>query len=761
MGGINSMATRVTWDSISLRNILKADPFGESLEIHSKDGMKWEPFIDRATFFGEIYVEVAGKNIQTTDGSRNNKRTVDERKWMEELSTSGNSLIIFIDGYAGCGKSIFVQNLLKAQLNNLNYDSDYYNYDIGAYYDNKNAHRIIYAIRECLLKQMGLSIINGDLEIIRKFEELLAQEEIKFIDSGRDIFYSFSYTDAYKDAVHELVESRNLGDFNASMKKQIEDLSCEQLLALDCVFRLAKYIVTGDLKNSTLYVCYDNLDSIENFDELSIFHNTLIALRRNLDDYIEHTDENYKNVLSPHFVIISTYRKITLSRVESAIFSERCEDYGEDNCYIQHIDASHFYQYSELVESRKKYFNKFVKTRKISAKRIKDKLSSAASILSMDLIQKRYAGIWNNNYRTCSDIFDILFSLHEDDIKKCITLLDMHEDGYDEKGASYYGASAAFLNLICRIFKKRDIWGPNHLALVPLGLVQGESISQLTSLSRLILTYMSNVTDEERNPMPVSTQQLFKEFSDLYSADEICRCIANMLIRDTTGTWRRPVFYHRNAINAGTILASLKEQWNHYLRGDNFNYTELLLCDCGYAHINRVVSEFEFFSVRLNGLDQKPLYLMNSLQDICNVITQVQQVVGECCQNMTTFKTIYMGKKHIQGTEDYIELPIHPRTKRLNPQLHTERIIFSHIAYLDHCRRYFIGRQSIKFEQAKKVSEPFHIGIKKYLKLYKDYIEPINPTRRNVYDELQQQLSVVQNANNMEDLLQCIEMFTN
>lgn len=761
MGGINSMANRVTWDSISLRNILKADPFGEKLEIRSKDGMKWEPFIDRSTFFDEIYVEVARKSIEITDGARNNKRTVDEQKWMEELSTSGNSLIIFIDGYAGCGKSIFVQNLLKTQLKNLNYDSDYYNYDIGAYYDNKNAHRIIYAIRECLLKQMSSSIINGDLKIIRKFEQLLAQEEIQFIDSGRDIFYSFSNTDAYKDAVHELVENGNTSDFNASMKKQIEDLSCEQLLALDCVFRLAKYIVTGDLKNSTLYVCYDNLDAIENFDELSIFHNTLIALRRNLDDYIEHTDKNYENVLSPHFIMISTYRKITLSRVESEIFSERCEDYGEDNCYIQHIDASHFYQYSKLVESRKKYFNKFVKTRKISAIKIKRRLSNAVNILSMDLIQKRYAGIWNNNYRTCSDIFDILFSFHEDDIEKCITLLEMHEDGYDEKGASYYGASAAFLNLICRVFKRADIWGPNHLALVPLRLAQGESISKLTSLSRLILTYMSNVSDEERNPMPVSTQQLFKEFGDLYTADEICRCIANMLIRDTTGTWRRPIFYHRNAINAGSIPVNLKKQWNYYLRGDNFNYTELLLCDCGYAHINRIVFEFEFFSVRFNGIDQKPLYLINDLQDISNVINQVQQAVGECCQNMITFKTIYMRKKHIQNNEDYIKLPIHPRTKRLNPQLHTERIIFSHIAYLDHCRRYLVARQSVDFEQSKKVSEPFHIGIKKYLILYKNYIAPINPARQNVYDELQQQLSVVQDAKNMDDLLQHIEMFTN
>lgn len=753
------MANRVTWDNIRLRNILKADCFSESLEIQSEDGISWEPFVDRSTFFDQIYVEIEGKSLELSDGSKNNIRNVPLERWMnKELSQSGNSLVVFIEGYAGCGKSIFVQNLLKSQLKTINYESNYYNYDIGAYFANHEAHRISDAIRECLLRQMSSCVTNKNMEIIHKFRQLLSQNEIKHLDSGRNIFYQLPWNGAFGDAVQELQENGDCEDFCRSMKDQLEGISCEQLLALDCVFRIAKYIVTAYPHNSAIYMCYDNLDAIENFDELSTFHETLISLRRNLDRYIEYTSRNYEQVLSPHFIIISTYRKITLSRVESAIFSERCGDYGEDNCYIQHIDASHFYKYSVLVEKRRKYFNKYLKARGISSKPIKRQLSVVSNILSMEFIQKRYAGLWNNNYRTCSDIFDNLFIFHEDEIKECVNLLKLHEDGYDEIGDSYYGASAVFLNLICRLFTRYDIWGPNHLALVPLGRKRSDSVSQLTSLSRLILTYMSNSVDEDRNPKPVSTQQLFEEFGAIYSPDQICRSISNMLIRDKTGTWRRPIFYHRNAINTGTIQQNLKNQWGHYIKGENYDYTELLLCDCGYTYINRVVFEFEFFSVRLHGIGQKPLYVIDNIQDIQAIIGRVHKAIEDCCENMVRFKAIYQRKKEIKHNEAYVKSFIHPRTYRRNPQLHTERIIFSHISYLDHCRRYYIHSPECDFAYANNICRPFLNGIEKYLTLYNKYVNPINPSRRNVYDELLHQLSEIRQAKTKDDLLRRIEM---
>lgn len=141
------MALRETWETIRLSSLLKADSFEQELKVLDQNSGKWVPYLDRRTFFSEIYVEVTGKCIEITDGAKNNCRSVMLKSWMdEELQRANNSLVVFIEGYAGCGKSIFVQNLLKTQLKSLVYDNDYFDYDIGAYYDNQKAHRIESAI---------------------------------------------------------------------------------------------------------------------------------------------------------------------------------------------------------------------------------------------------------------------------------------------------------------------------------------------------------------------------------------------------------------------------------------------------------------------------------------------------------------------------------------------------------------------------------------------------------------------------------------
>lgn len=85
--------------------------------------------------------------------------------------------------------------------------------------------------------------------------------------------------------------------------------------------------------------------------------------------------------------------------------------------------------------------------------------------------------------------------------------------------------------------------------------------------------------------------------------------------------------------------------------------------------------------------------------------------------------------------DKYIQLPIHPRTRGGKPQLHTERVIFSHISYLNHCRLYYIS--SVTSLSAKKdVNEMFTSYILNYLTLYMEKISPICADRVAVVEEL-------------------------
>lgn len=733
------MSKTKIWDKITLEDVLRVDCFDQQIFIYDPIGHSRTPMVqDRQEFFTQIYSEPMNSEVEIIDGSQFNRRKVKIDKWLsEDITQTENSLVIFIEGYAGCGKSTFVQHLLSMQLDTFNYDYQYYNYDIGAYYDNKDSHRITGAIRECFIQQLIKCISQNKDSIIKKFVSLLAQYEIKYLDTSLDIYNEYVNTETFKESVLLFYKEKDKARFRSTMHKQLKFFSCEQILALDYLFRLSKYIESDH--NSLLYICYDNMDSIENFDELNVFDNTLVSLRKNIDEYINHTLENYEGMPIPRFIIMTTYRKITAAKVDLSVYSERMDDHSEYNQYIQYIDASHVYSYYNIIDSREKYFSDYIKRRKLDGQALLNKLSMIDELTNAEFVHNRYAGLWNNNYRTCSTIMDKIFQSYDHEAEICKSLINQKVDGYDEKSCTYFGASAIFFSLVCKIFNKGGLWGQEHMNLVPLSVIkENKSVSELTSLSRLILTYVSNIKDSQGKRRPVSTLEIFREFDDLFTADDICRCLSNMLARDKTDTWRRPIYYHRNALNDNeNIEIALKRQWKISRQNENeliSAYTELLLCECGYAYIERLMSEFEFFSNRISN-DYQCLYLLTNIEEMENIIGKVFAAVQNCCLDMVLFSQIYMAKKGLTDYAQYINLPIHPRTYSGKAQLHTERIIFSHISYLNHCRMFHIARMEFE-EEKKKINNMFVDKINQYLSLYINYIQPISNSRKKVAEDL-------------------------
>ena len=267
---------------------------------------------------------------------------------------------------------------------------------------------------------------------------------------------------------------------------------------------------------------------------------------------------------------------------------------------------------------------------------------------------------------------------------------------------------------------------------------ENKSPTDLTSLSRLILTYISNTTAQNGEIKPVSTLNIFQEFGDLYTGDEICNCLANMLARDKTYTWRRPIFYHKHALDDDeNIETALKKQWDYSISIDKKSYTkytELLLCECGQAYLERLTSEFEFFSNRLQN-NHKSIYSISDIKEIEYIINSVYNAVKNCYDNMILFRELYMNKKNISCCTKYMEAPIHPKTNNGNPQLHTERIIFSHIAYLEHCRTYHLS-QITNPDEWHCFNNTFVKYIKNYLELFTIYIEPVSTKRKKIAEDL-------------------------
>lgn len=740
------MSRNKSWDKISLEDILRVDSFGQQIHIiDSSTGARYELVRDNREFFTQIYAKTTNNVIEVVDGSQVNMHKISIEDWiLKDIGQTENSLAIFIEGYAGCGKSTFVQYLLSRQLQSYNYDYEYYNYDIGANSDGNNV-RIISTIREGFIRQLIKCIIENKMHVIEEFKKLISQKEIQYLDPNYRIYNEFINVNTFEQAIHYYKTDKNENEFRKSMHTQLKGFSCAQILTLDYILRLSNYIKSDRHNDSVLYVCYDNLDSIENSEELNEFANILVSMRKNIDDYLNASFYNYSDIMIPRFVIISTYRKITAAKVESSIHMERIDDYSE---YNQYIDASHFYSYYNIIEKREEYFSKYIKNRQLSGNVLLEELQIIKKLIKTDFIRNKYAGLWNNNYRTCSTIFDRILKNYYVQAKECEKFIDKDIDGYDEFCSVYYGASAIFLSLVCKIFHDGGMWGEDHMNLIALkNNKKNKSMLELTSLSRLLLTYISNNRDFSGKISAVSTLKIFDEFCALFDPDAICKSLANMLARDKTDTWRRPIYYHRNAINDNeNIEKALLKQWeNSNTNKDEqyIAYTELLLCECGYAFIERLSSSFEYFSNRISN-DNKSLYLLSDFGKIEQIVKDVYEAVCLCCQDMITFSDKYMKRKKILNYDEYIQLSIHPRTRSGKPQLHTERVIFSHISYLNHCRLYFIN--SVTSSNTKKdVNEMFVSYISKYLTLYVKKIKPICTNRMSVVEELLKIIKEIEN----------------
>lgn len=739
-------------DQLTLEDFLKADTFGQIINIYDPVSNTQTPLIsDNQEFFTQIYADFTNKSIEISDGSMScsNNQTIFE--WIEnELINTPNSLIVFIEGYAGCGKSTFVQYLLKTLLKTYNYNYNYYNYDIGAYYSSNNNFRIKESIRECFFNQLA-HFINYDFIVIKKFKELLAQKEINCLDTGAKIFYCFSDTDAFNDAVENFKTEKNESKFRSALHKQICDFSLEQVLVLDFILRISQHICNQSCSNRNIYICYDNLDAIENFDELNSFDNTLVSLRHNIDTYLNNTLSNFKGKIAPHFVVFTTYRKITAKKVELDVYAEREDDHSEYNKYIRHIDASHLYSYKKIISKRKEYFCDRIEKRQYPIKNIGEQLVLAEALSNMDFVSKRYAGLWNNNYRTCSSIMNRILDKNLDIAKFCLELKQQNIDGFDFNNYAYFGASSVFLSLVCKVFNSGGLWDKNHLNLVSLGdHNEKKPVSSLTSFSRLLLIYMSNRKKFNDRYPAVSTKEIFKLFGDLFPKDDICYTLSNMLVRDETDTWRRPIYYHRNAIN-NKLENTLKMQWNSYINEEICDYTELLICECGQSYTDRLMCDYEFFSNRKSN-GNSSLYTICLLSDLEKNIDAVLDSVEQCCKDMSTFRNEYKKQKNISSDMEYLNELIHPRTHQGNPQLHTERIIFSHISYLNKCRLYHIEKAT-KTETKKEINKMFLEKISQYINFYDSYIFKIDSSREVVVASLKNKIQSASKETNDESIM--------
>ncbi len=725
---------------ITINNLLKADSFTQDytvVDTLSADNDR-KLIENNQVFFEHIY---EGKqHYLTINGEKYFGRKIDQ--WMRnEVEESKNSLLLIVEGYAGCGKSTWVQSFLYNHFGNENYNYSYYNYDVGTHYSEcDKINPIKEFILNGLIEQMANVLLTKDgEEIFKVFKDLTIHPRLKGLDVNRGLWMSFSNTESVNTSVEKLcrhpgnLESAKT-DFFVSIYTQLqsEQFNTYRLLCLDYLWRLAQYIVNPNKYRNNLYVCYDNLDAIYNNNILCEFRDKLIIFRYNLSIFINALNSiKYCRFKIPPFVIFTTYRKITESRTRGSNL-EMIDDTKKDKKFVKYIEISNLYNYQEIVRKRINHFRKKLGSDNIGGEMTDVLLSQMLDIeelLTVDFFSKGYSKLWNNNFRSCSNVLSRVIEKYDDDVQKCKDLIKAKSDGFNDTKSCYYGASSVFLNVICKVLCEEKIWDPDHLDLVNH---TREVSAQKTSLSRLILTLLSN---NENTSIPIS--YVFEKFEKVFDYKYICKVMGQMLTRAPDEIWRRPIYYSKNSfVNESQIFDDLLNQHCLSDKGEISSLVEFAICESGKTFIEKIVPHFEFYSARLTSM-QPSLYCIDEYEDLETVLSTVFCQISNCASNQKDFINDYIDKYDID-IERYMQLDFHPKTNKKNSQLHIERIIFSHISYLNYYRLHLINGDSKeeKIEKTNKFNDIVLLYISQYLDLYFNHISNFSSERKQIAEKM-------------------------
>ena len=287
------------------------------------------------------------------------------------------------------------------------------------------------------------------------------------------------------------------------------------------------------------------------YDVLSDFKEQLIIFRDNLNEYTSHLNRNIREQRRAYgegisriksFVIFATYRKITAIRSDSRN-TEMFEDMIVGSDFIQIIEVSRQYNFTNIAQKRINHFSDKFRTTNICGKKASsliNQMNKIKELRQMDFVKTTYAGLWNNNFRACSNVLSEVVEYNSYEIDMCIKLSKEKVDGYNQDKYCYYGASSLFLHAICKMLKRMNIFDSNHLDLIN---IREDALTRNTSLSRLIITYLCTRNES------VSIVELFEVFDKVFEPEYICKILGQLVKRVEGEVWRRPIYYSRHALD--------------------------------------------------------------------------------------------------------------------------------------------------------------------------------------------------------------------
>lgn len=659
----------------------RATPFSEHGEFNYNGALK-EDFFFRHMF------------------SRKGKCDVYISEINKSLKNNSHKSILLI-GNQGCGKTTFVHNLERECR-----DCNFKFFDFDANTSNPTLYEYIERLSGYLLELFKKSNI-----VNKTFYNLFIMNKnliIKKINAHNKINNFF---DSFKTLFIEDNKSFNKDDFI----KVIDNLYFNQILSLIILWHLCEFKI--DFQNGKefkkIVFCLDNLDVLVNKEIIENFFSEYFRFVRNVDSIIQQLDEPFicqQNITYNHlFAFIFNCRQHTWARVK--------EHYPHNVNFVQistfEKNITDAFDKRDILRCREKYI---IDNQNYYGEFIKN-IEKTKSVLSdMDTTEKYQHNIYDlfdDDYRQCTITFEQILADNPNLFDEYTNVKKM----VNKSGGSLYGARGIIYKALFDKFKQIGIFDD-------IGVLDVSADKPLVSNARMILNYLNYHTysPDKNHQKYVVFEKLVKAFDGIINKEDINNALKAMFKLGYDSPWNELIAF--NELHSEELI--------------DCKGLEIFITKAGHEYLSLMATHFEFFNTRIfkKRTVDIPLFSKKSLMECKSskydynfeeIISLVFEIVQKCCRRMAEYYDAVMKDKY-SNIEEYLQS--HYVYTDANV-LHGERIIHTHIRYIDTYRLFVlhdIGNPKVRVSVNQKLVD----SIEKYIKLGKEY--PVILSKKSTED---------------------------
>lgn len=632
--------------------------------------------------------------------------------------------ILRINGYAGCGKTLFAHYLIRRYAVKELFS---YQFERGEGEDYS-----IDFIKSKILRKLSREIatlIEQNSTILSTFQQLgkLFDGNEKIYSCIRFCFsnendkrrITFENTKKQYEEITDSVEKWIMSAYENETNLTVSDI-VSFLLVLDYLLRIALSKNTApNNERRNIFCLLDNIDNL-NRDAVSELYRAVVNVV-NMIRYQQLANEDFFGTKGCYpLIYLFPTREVTerklLAGLQKKMPSETLDSPGIlDYCRLSLDNKEH----GKIVQKRIDYWSKNTGDLQLEAGQL-SQLRQAKVLIRTNFAQGSFSSLYNNNYSRCINRILEFYNKYPALAKECANPPIPRGSTTPKhiKSAIAFAQRGIFLRGLLEMLKAMDAYvsptdfhkkyhfqSSSKLGLATLTPYY-ETHALQVSLSRLVLTYLKS---KEGNTAYLS--ELLDCFSD-YEAQEVCRCVY-ALGENLRNQWRRLVMFNSSI---PTEVQDLYEQAK-ILKKDHVEDTEIQLCVAGREYLNVVVPSFEFFLSRLdrscNIVKYPPLFSVESMksgkwrQSIDTVLRSVEQ----CAEHLYHYDIAMIDTLLERGEEAtianlFFSANVNLDGKRTQDieqkQSHLSRLVFSHVSYIEAFRRYYLWYWSYVVTDNKK-----------------------------------------------------------